>query len=145
MNLLFHHQGKLAYVRKGVGKEVYLIFHGFGQTHRDMLALDQIRKPGQKFLFIDLFYHGGSQWASSARILTKSIWQELIEGLQVQEDFQGFHLIGRQARKGGRGNHFHQRGRHHCNLGRCQDRESIGRQHVQLQRAQCRHLLGRQA
>ncbi|MFV8227124.1 alpha/beta fold hydrolase, partial [Christiangramia aquimixticola] len=37
---------------------------------------------------------GGSQWASSARILTKSIWQELIEGLQVQEDFQGFHLIG---------------------------------------------------
>jgi len=94
MNLLFHHQGKLAYVRKGVGKEVYLIFHGFGQTHRDMLALDQIRKPGQKFLFIDLFYHGGSQWASSARILTKSIWQELIEGLQVQEDFQGFHLIG---------------------------------------------------
>lgn len=94
MNHLFHPTGKLAYLKKGMGDEIFLIFHGFGQTRRDMLAFDQIRKPGQKFLFIDQFYHGQSHWANSASLLTKSVWKELIEGFQMQEQFEDFHLIG---------------------------------------------------
>lgn len=94
MNNLSLHYGKLAYLKKGVGKDVFLIFHGFGQTHRDMMAFDQIRKPGQKFLFVDQFYHGQSHWANSSSLLTKSAWKELIKGFQIQEEFQDFHLIG---------------------------------------------------
>lgn len=94
MNHLFHPTGKLAYLKKGMGEGVFLIFHGIGQTHRDMLAFDRIQKPGQKFLYIDLFYHGESIWANSASHLTKSGWKELINGLQKQEEFKDFHLIG---------------------------------------------------
>lgn len=94
MHYLIHPKGKLAYLKRGQGEEVFLVFHGFGQTHVDMLAFDQIRKPGQTFLFIDIFYHGRSQWTDSVRPLDKSAWKEVISGLQRQEGFKSFHLIG---------------------------------------------------
>lgn len=94
MHNLFHTHGKLAYQKMGTGRETVLIFHGFGQSFRDMLAFDQLREPGQKFLYIDLFYHGKSHWANATNPLTKSVWKEIIFDLQKQEDFQDFHLIG---------------------------------------------------
>lgn len=91
---LIHARGKLAYQKKGTGKETFLIFHGFGQSFHDMLPFDQLRKAGQKLLFIDLFYHGKSHWRDAANPLTKSVWKEIIVSLQIQEAFQDFHLIG---------------------------------------------------
>ncbi|MBA4299787.1 MAG: alpha/beta hydrolase [Cyclobacterium sp.] len=94
MNYLIHPKGKLAYQKVGDGNEVFLIFHGFGQCHRDMLSFERIRKPNQCFLFVDMFYHGRSQWVESSKKLDRVIWSELITSLQKQEDFKAFHLIG---------------------------------------------------
>jgi pimeloyl-ACP methyl ester carboxylesterase len=94
MNYLLHPSGKLAYLKMGVGPEVFLIFHGFGQTHLDMMPFDLLRKSGQTFLFIDQFFHGKSQWADAEIELNRRIWQDLIRTLQEKETFQEFHLIG---------------------------------------------------
>lgn len=94
MNYLIHSKGKLAYQKTGMGSEVYLIFHGFGQDHHAMLPFTGIRKPNQCFLFIDMFYHGRSQWFDSTKKLERIHWIELIKLLQKQEKFTDFHLIG---------------------------------------------------
>ncbi|MBC6368483.1 alpha/beta fold hydrolase [Algoriphagus sp. AK58] len=94
MNYVQHAHGKWAYQKSGKGQEYFLVFHGFGQTYHDMLPFDQIRKPGQTFLFFDMFYHGHSQWTHSEKPLDRQIWKELIHKLQQQEGFQDFHLIG---------------------------------------------------
>ncbi len=94
MNYLLHPWGNLAYQKNGVGEVVFLIFHGFGQTHQDMLAIDQLRKPGQVFLFFDLFYHGKSQWFDSTITFTREIWADIIRLLQQEEKFECFHVIG---------------------------------------------------
>jgi pimeloyl-ACP methyl ester carboxylesterase len=94
MNYLIHPRGKWSYHKEGSGPEFVLIFHGFGQSHQDMLVFDRIRKPGQTFLFFDMFYHGRSQWTDSSRELDTEVWQELIRLIQEQEGFHAFHLIG---------------------------------------------------
>jgi len=94
MNFLDFSKGRLAYLKKGSGPDVVLVFHGFGQSHQDMLAFDQIRKPNQCFLFLDIFYHGASQWYNSNLNLEKATWAELIKLLQQQEKFTDFGLIG---------------------------------------------------
>lgn len=94
MNYLIHSKGKLAYLKVGTGSDVFLIFHGFAQSHQDMLRFDEIRKQNQCFLFIDMFYHGRSQWHDSRRKLERLHWVELIKMLQAQENFTHFHLVG---------------------------------------------------
>lgn len=94
MNYLIHSNGKLAYEKVGTGSNVFLIFHGFGQSHQNMLPFDEIRKQNQRFLFIDMFYHGQSQWLDSRKKLDRLHWIELIKLLQKQENFAHFHLVG---------------------------------------------------
>lgn len=94
MEYLIHPKGKLGYKKLGTGPEVFLIFHGFGQSHKDMLPFERIRKQNQRFLFIDMFYHGRSQWQDSGEKLERIQWIELIKLLQKREDFIQFSLIG---------------------------------------------------
>ncbi|MFN3998644.1 alpha/beta fold hydrolase [Algoriphagus sp.] len=94
MEYLIHPKGKLVYKKKGIGPEMFLIFHGFGQNHQDMLPLDEIRMPNQCFLFIDMFYHGRSQWFDSLKNLDRATWVEIIRMLQIKENFTQFNLIG---------------------------------------------------
>lgn len=94
MNYIHHPYGKIAYTIKGSGVEVFLVFHGFGQNQLDMMPWDEIRKPDQRFIFIDMFYHGRSQWFDSSQNLTRATWVEFLKSLQQQEDFDEFHLIG---------------------------------------------------
>jgi predicted esterase len=54
MNSLKTKWGKLAYKSLGAGKEVSLIFHGFGQTYQDMLPFEALLSPDSRFIFIDL-------------------------------------------------------------------------------------------
>ena len=58
-----------------------------------MLAIDQLRKPGQVFLFFDFFYHGKSQWFDSEKTITREIWVDIIRLLQQKEKFECFHVI----------------------------------------------------
>ncbi len=94
MNYLIHPKGKLAYLKTGNGSDVVLIFHGFGQSHQDMLPFDEIRNQNQRFIYIDMFYHGRSQWLDSRRKLDRIQWIELIKLLQKQENFEQFNLVG---------------------------------------------------
>ena len=94
MRVLDSQFGSLAYKSLGDGKEVFLIFHGFGQDHSDLLPFSKILKPEQRFLFIDIFYHGKSQWKSHENPLTKSVWAETLKSLFKKEEISKFHLIG---------------------------------------------------
>ncbi|MFT7364186.1 MAG: pimeloyl-ACP methyl ester carboxylesterase [Algoriphagus sp.] len=94
MNFLKTKWGKLAYKSFGTGKEVSLIFHGFGQTHQDMLPFEALLSPDSRFLFIDVFYHGRSVWRDQNQSLDKSIWKMIISELMCKEDFSTFNLIG---------------------------------------------------
>jgi pimeloyl-ACP methyl ester carboxylesterase len=94
MNDLIHPFGKLSYQKKGSGKDFFLVFHGFGQSHADMMSFDRLRKSDQTFLFFDMFYHGESRWYNSERKLDREIWSDLIQLIQEKEGFLSFHLIG---------------------------------------------------
>jgi len=94
MNFLKTKWGKLAFVTKGDGKEFFLIFHGFGHSHQDMLPFESLLNKNQKFIFIDVFYHGCSAWRDPNLTLTKSIWKEIVSELMRKEKFSDFHLIG---------------------------------------------------
>lgn len=86
--------GRLFFEQMGEGPEVYLIFHGFGQSHLDMLPFARLIQPGQRFLFFDLFFHGKSSWRDPAGFLTKEIWCKIIQEILSQEEFTDFHLVG---------------------------------------------------
>ncbi|GMQ30942.1 alpha/beta hydrolase [Algoriphagus confluentis] len=86
--------GRLAYQVFGEQGEVFLIFHGFGQTHGDMLPMEIFRKENQRFVFVDAFYHGKSTWKDANKPMNRKIWLELIDGLRDQLNFTEFHLIG---------------------------------------------------
>jgi pimeloyl-ACP methyl ester carboxylesterase len=86
--------GRLFIEKLGSGKEIFLFFHGFGQSHQDMLPFKNLIKPDQKFLFIDLFYHGKSSWSNSSLVMTKSDWKETIEQILSLEKCTQFHLVG---------------------------------------------------
>ena len=86
--------GRLFFEQMGEGPEVFLIFHGFGQSHFDMLPFGRLIQPGQRFLFFDLFFHGKSSWRDPAVLLTKEIWRKIIQEILSQEEFTDFHLVG---------------------------------------------------
>ena len=86
--------GKLAYTSRGNGSDIHLIFHGFGQSHEDMLPFESIIQSNQRFIFIDMFFHGRSVWRESDQLLSKSIWAKIVVELMAKEEFEEFHLIG---------------------------------------------------
>lgn len=94
MNSLETPWGRLVYDQLGDGPEVFLFFHGFGQSHLDMLPFGRLIQPGQRFLFIDLFFHGNSSWHDTSIPLTKVIWSKIVQEVSVQAGFKDFHLVG---------------------------------------------------
>ena len=86
--------GRLFYEQMGEGPEVFLIFHGFGQSHLHMLPFASLIRPGQRFLFIDLFFHGKSCWHDGSVLLTKGIWSKIVQEVSAQEGFKEFHMVG---------------------------------------------------
>ncbi len=94
MEFVTHAAGKLAYHSLGSGSEVWIFFHGFGQRHQDMLAFDTLRTPQQRYLFVDLVYHGQSSWNTSEKALKKEEWKAILLSLLQQESIDTFHLVG---------------------------------------------------
>ena len=94
MEFVTHATGKLAYRSIGSGSEVWIFFHGFGQRHQDMLAFDQLRTPKQRYLFVDLVYHGQSSWSTSQKELKKEEWKAILLLLLQKEGIHTFHLVG---------------------------------------------------
>jgi pimeloyl-ACP methyl ester carboxylesterase len=94
MEFVTHAAGKLAYRSLGSGSETWIFFHGFGQRHQDMLAFDQLRTPTQRYLFVDLVYHGQSSWNTSQKELKKEDWKAILLLLLQKEGIDTFHLVG---------------------------------------------------
>jgi pimeloyl-ACP methyl ester carboxylesterase len=94
MEFVRHAAGNLAYQSFGSGSEVWIFFHGFGQCHLDMLAFNKLRTPKQRYLFVDLIYHGKSSWNSSEKTLKKEEWKTILLSLLQQESIDSFHLVG---------------------------------------------------
>lgn len=86
--------GNLAYERYGKGDEVFLLFHGFGQSMKVYAPFLALRKADQSYLVFDVFYHGQSSWKTVGRKLTKEVWAEIMVQLMAEEKFETFHLIG---------------------------------------------------
>lgn len=86
--------GRLFFEQIGEGTEVYLFFHGFGQSHHDMLPFSSLIQPGQRFLFFDMFFHGKSSWHDPSVLLTKGIWSKIVQEILSQQGFKDFHLVG---------------------------------------------------
>jgi pimeloyl-ACP methyl ester carboxylesterase len=94
MEFVKHAAGKLAYRSIGSGSEVWIFFHGFGQRHQDMLTFDKLRTPNQRFLFVDLIYHGQTSWNTSEKDLKKEEWKAILLSLLQKESIDTFHLVG---------------------------------------------------
>jgi pimeloyl-ACP methyl ester carboxylesterase len=78
----------------GQGPEFFLLFHGFGQTHQDLLPLMQVlSKRGTVFAF-DLFYHGESFWHNRERPLSWKDWQELMEAFFLAYPSEHYEVWG---------------------------------------------------
>lgn len=86
--------GNLAYYKYGDGKNIYLLFHGFGQSSKAYQSFLPLRKVDETYLVIDIFYHGQSSWNSVGQKLTKEIWRTILLQLMQQENFEKFHLVG---------------------------------------------------
>ena len=94
MEFVRHPAGKLAYRSFGSGSEVWIFFHGYGQSHQDLLAFEKLLTPKQRFIFVDLIYHGLSSWNSSEKALKKEEWKAILLALLQQESIDTFHLVG---------------------------------------------------
>jgi pimeloyl-ACP methyl ester carboxylesterase len=86
--------GHLAYKRHGKGSEVFLLFHGFGQTMKVYEHFLPLRRENESYLVFDIFYHGQSSWKAADQKLTKEVWREIMSSLMEKEHFAHFHLIG---------------------------------------------------
>jgi pimeloyl-ACP methyl ester carboxylesterase len=94
MEFVKHPAGKLAYRSFGSGSEVWIFFHGYGQSHQDLLDFEKLRTSTQRFIFVDLIYHGLSSWNSSEKALKKEEWKAILLALLQQEAIDTFHLVG---------------------------------------------------
>ena len=86
--------GHLAYKKHGSGKNIQLLFHGFGQNMKAYDPFLTLRKENDCYLVFDMFYHGQSSWTSVNQKLTKGIWRDIITLLMEKEKFEKFHLVG---------------------------------------------------
>lgn len=86
--------GQLAYKKYGAGKNIHLLFHGFGMNMKSYQPFIAARKEADCYLVFDIFYHGNSSWRSADQLLTKDIWKKIIEQLMAAENFNRFHLVG---------------------------------------------------
>jgi len=86
--------GQLAYEKHGTGKNIYLLFHGFGMNMKSYQPFIKSRRAEDCYLVFDIFYHGNSSWRSVDQPLTKSIWKKIIDQLMDAEKFDRFHLVG---------------------------------------------------
>jgi pimeloyl-ACP methyl ester carboxylesterase len=86
--------GHLAYKKHGTGKNISLLFHGFGQNMKVYEPFLDLIKEDDCYMVFDMFYHGHSSWKSIDQKLTKVIWRKILLQLMEKEDFAKFNLIG---------------------------------------------------
>lgn len=84
---------RLAYRSFGSGPAVWLAFHGFGQDGSVFSLLQHTVGQQYTIYAIDLFFHGESQF-SPGQVLTRTVWQSLIDAFLLKHGIDRFSLIG---------------------------------------------------
>lgn len=88
------HGSSLHYTCTGSGKRVLWVFHGFGQTLRNMDVLVQQLSEQFTVYSFDLFFHGQSVWGHKEKTLSKLHWKALVEAFLIQEKIDKFSVLG---------------------------------------------------
>jgi pimeloyl-ACP methyl ester carboxylesterase len=92
-SFIHYHRSLLHYVKAGNGKQVLLVFHGFGQDHT--LYLPLLRSLSKKYTLyiVDLFFHGKSEWNEGEQPLKKSTWTNILQVLFQEQHITSFSIL----------------------------------------------------
>ncbi|MGY6558002.1 MAG: alpha/beta fold hydrolase [Nitritalea sp.] len=87
--------GRLAYRVYGpAGGTVTLLLHGFGQNQQAFQSFLALRKKEERYITLDLFFHGLSSWSKASKRLLPQDWAAVLQLLMETEKFTAFHLVG---------------------------------------------------
>ncbi|WP_238531631.1 alpha/beta fold hydrolase [Nitritalea halalkaliphila] len=87
--------GRLAYrVHGPASGTVTLLLHGFGQNQHAFHAFLSLRGKEERYISIDLFFHGLSSWSKASKRLLPKDWAAILQQLMAAEKFNSFHLVG---------------------------------------------------
>jgi len=84
----------LAYEVQGVGDNVVLLFHGFGQDHSIFRGFSEAQLAMSKIYAFDIFFHGKSEWGKSDLPIEKEAWKALMRHFLETEKIDRFTVGG---------------------------------------------------
>lgn len=82
----------LHFRKSGNGSHAVLFFHGFGQDHEAFSAYVDLMPTRFTFYFIDLPYHGASEWPTEK--VSSIRWIETLTQFLKSENIERFSLVG---------------------------------------------------
>ena len=82
------------YKKTGKGKNILLLFHGFGQDHQAFTSLTETVSDTYTCYSFDLYFHGRSTWAHDEQPLQKQAWKAIINTFLQKENIETFSLLG---------------------------------------------------
>jgi pimeloyl-ACP methyl ester carboxylesterase len=89
-----YHGSTLHYSVYGNGPKTLLMFHGFGQTMKQMRGMEELLASEYKIFSFDLFFHGFSEWKQDDSPIHYDFWQKMISALLLEEGVEKFGLLG---------------------------------------------------
>ncbi len=84
----------LSYQKSGQGKEVLLLFHGFGQQAQAFQSLATALHHTYTLYSFDLFFHGKSRWGNGETPLEKDTWKEILTRFLLTHHIDRFSALG---------------------------------------------------
>ncbi|MBX2965922.1 MAG: alpha/beta hydrolase [Cyclobacteriaceae bacterium] len=91
----FHYKKAcLHYSKTGDGRQVALLFHGFGQDRTVYNQLAVTHFSGYTVYAFDLFFHGQSTWGYDEDTLEKSFWLACIGEFLKSQGIEKFSVMG---------------------------------------------------
>lgn len=85
---------ELFYTKLGNGKEVLLLFHGFGQDNTAFTPLARSLSHRYTCYIFDLYFHGKSKWAHDEQPLEKKEWSTILQQFLLENQIDSFSLLG---------------------------------------------------
>lgn len=94
LQTLVYNESILAYQKKGQGKNVLLLFHGFGQHKQIFDELSSELESCYTLYSFDLFFHGASSWNHGEQALEKETWRAILQQFLGENKIGKFSLLG---------------------------------------------------
>ena len=85
---------ELFYTKLGNGKDVLLLFHGFGQDNTAFTPLAQSLSHRYTCYIFDLYFHGKSKWTHNEQPLEKKEWRAILQRFLHENQIDSFSLLG---------------------------------------------------